>query len=376
MIIAAIVTDSKSSVTCYGSSGLSCTQHQLSCSTLHTISITTITLGYRLGCGVNGVSSCADTTCCKEETGDCFLNMTKKYLPLKQHECLNKSTCTTPGLRQAGITCDGVLFSTYSKIIYSCIPANNPTPGLTTVFPFRTTTTASSPEILPTPDTIPKIDTRNTTILSTPDTTPNTDTPDIGGIVGGLIGALLVLVVIVLVGIFLFKRKQRKCGNTPTCVYNNKNESPNVTRSETPKTDYDYITTEDVVDHYQHATKHTDNYNHISLNTSVPSDDNYHHLGGGNSDSIKPAPDTYNHIRSFNHENPGDDIYNHLGSDPKPIITDSEYSHIGSDNHGLRDGDYQHLGVVRRPSVVTDSEYSHIGSVQKDVPDVDVGDMK
>ncbi|XP_050391225.1 uncharacterized protein LOC126810255 [Patella vulgata] len=390
--IADIVADSISSVACYGSSGLSCTQHQLRCSKRETISIINITHGFRQGCGVHGVSSCADIACCREEAGDCYQPMTKTFL---QDQCLNKSTCQTQLVQVSATVCEGQHFSTYSKIIYLCIPANKPASGLTTVFSFpktSATTSTSSPKILPTTDTTSIIDTTKTMIAPTPDTIPKTDTPDIGSIVGGLIGALFVLALIVLIGIFLFKRKQRKCRNAQTCVYNNQNESLDVNLRENTNTDYDYITTEDVGkqgpqvyndnyvepnitvtsdDHYQQATKHSDNYNHIGSNTSVPYDGNYQHLRGDNSDNIKTTNDTYNHIRSFNHHNPGDDTYNHLGSEPKTIITDSEYNHIGSINHELKDSDYQHLGVVRRPSVVTDSEYSHIATVHKQVPDVD-----
>ncbi|KAK6169632.1 hypothetical protein SNE40_020635 [Patella caerulea] len=275
--IAAMVEDSKINVACYGVTGLSCTQHHLTCSNTSTILITNITLGYRQGCGRDGLSNCGNITCCTEETGDCFLNVTN--LPLKQHDCLNKSTCTTRGLRKAGKVCNGAPISAYSKIVYKCIPANTQRSTSTAVFTSLTanhtlstsppatkilpTPSSTTKEILPSPpsttkEIIPSPPSTTTGILPnspstttekaptslssttaippTPDNLLKTDTSNNGGIVGGLIGALLVLVAIGLIGLYLFKRKQRKRRIAPTCVHNNLNATTNC----------DYITAKNV----------------------------------------------------------------------------------------------------------------------------------
>ncbi|XP_055954743.1 uncharacterized protein LOC126810260 [Patella vulgata] len=171
------------STVCYGSPGIGgCTEHKLICTEPLAISITNITFGYRQGCVP--VSSCINTTCCREQPGDCFTPYNQTLLSQLQQTCNGRSTCTlyrNNGLDERSSYCfNGIpIIHSYSKIEYLCTTNELPTPAS---------------------------DSTTTGFVLT--TRSETDTY-VGAIVGGIVGLLLVIGIVGVV-IFFIKRRLNK----------------------------------------------------------------------------------------------------------------------------------------------------------------------
>ncbi|KAK6169627.1 hypothetical protein SNE40_020632 [Patella caerulea] len=347
------------------------------------ISITNITFGYRLGCSISGISSCVNTTCCREETGDCFTPYNQTLLSQLQQYCKERSRCTfnsNNGLNEISSYCfNGIpIFHSYSKIEYQCV-INNPssTPQST----YGTTQSSTKPKPITETSTLSTVSIKfsSNTLTSTQASTSLTNIPATGGIVGGIIGVILVIGIVAAIIFFIKRRnadkkppknvhinqngsnRRYKTGTTvprtnAIPVYYELEKSTNNTSSAktTSSDNYDYI----VGDNNVKNSTGKDNYSHIGI-SGVMSDDEYNHLKGTNSNKPSAPDSNYNHIGSFS---TAEDNYQHIGDKKSRIITDDAYNHIdGRDNTGLDNDDYHHIGGSHEHQVVTDGTYNHIG---------------
>ncbi|KAK6169515.1 hypothetical protein SNE40_020555 [Patella caerulea] len=186
----------------------------------------------------------------------------------------------------------------------------------------------------------------------------NTQDKDVGTIVGGILGAI---VVIAIVAAFIFFIKRRQSEQAPAKdVYVNKNGSnphqitspindyknkPNIQTTPIPNSDVE------------------NNYVNIEM-SGVTSDDEYDHLKGNNSNKPSVPDSNYDHVGSFN---PRDQ---NTGDNKPHSVTDDTYDHIGEQNStGADSGDHNH--IEGRNTDVNTEEYNHIGGNNTTVLDID-----
>ncbi|ESO83998.1 hypothetical protein LOTGIDRAFT_155309 [Lottia gigantea] len=182
-IILTIFPDTSStntSTVCYGAPGARCTTHRLSCPIPLVIQIINTSYGYRSGCNSKGIADCTDTTCCKEEPGDCFTQFSSEDNKRVEENCSKLENCTINGFREVqGIECGGTT-SAYSKIQYDCV-------------------------------------TKDKSVFTCPTTDPpKCPRPLSDSIVGGVLGTVLIISVIINVGLIVyFIRKKSSSTNSP-----------------------------------------------------------------------------------------------------------------------------------------------------------------
>ncbi|ESO93169.1 hypothetical protein LOTGIDRAFT_175604 [Lottia gigantea] len=112
------------STVCYGPPGLSCTTHKLSCTSPLVIQIINTSYGYRSGCNDTEGNTDCNTTCCDEETGDCFVPFPSSDEQQVVKSCNGNVNCSLPGYRRyntVNTVCNSSNVSAYSKIKYECV---------------------------------------------------------------------------------------------------------------------------------------------------------------------------------------------------------------------------------------------------------------
>ncbi|ESO83995.1 hypothetical protein LOTGIDRAFT_155306 [Lottia gigantea] len=357
------------STVCYGPPGLSCATHRLSCPSPLVIQILNTSYGYRPECNnINGLANCINTTCCKEELGDCFQQFSSDENQQVVRNCSEVETCTVSGFREVqGIECGGNA-SAYSKIQYDCVPVGS-------IITTSTQTTVSETH----------------TRASTGSVVANTS--DVGSVVGGIFGAIIIIVIIIVVVLFLYKRRKKSQTSQsitdrnmsiqtvtpqydvidgpgtinnrkdtsgydeieldnkprvqataahlkPTTINNRNGEIEFVRKPKVQTTDnYDHVGD----DKLKVKPEDLDNYNHIGTYNHSVHEDNYNHIGNNLSLRSNHLDADYNHINGLPGTSNGEDDYNHIGDNDNNVITDDNYHHIGSGDIKV-EGDYDHIG--------------------------------
>ncbi|XP_050391245.1 uncharacterized protein LOC126810263 [Patella vulgata] len=206
-------TMANNSTACYGTPGIGCTKHKLICRQPLVISITNITFGYRQGCSIFGVSNCGNTTCCREQPGDCFTSYNQTLLLQQQQTCNGRSTCTlnrNNGLNEISPDCDFSFRShSYSKIEYQCV----------TNASLSTNHTSSVADSTISSTVIDVQDTTTSTSIQIQESTPDDEATCINGevlqsdkgivvIIGGVLGtALIISISINILFVIYFNRR-------------------------------------------------------------------------------------------------------------------------------------------------------------------------
>ncbi|ESO83992.1 hypothetical protein LOTGIDRAFT_229546 [Lottia gigantea] len=123
LICIPVCASTNTSTVCYGSPGLSCATHRLSCTSPLVIQILNTSYGYRSECNDKyGLTNCVNTTCCKEEPGDCMVQLSSEDRRISGN-CNGIHFCDVQGVRRYiknDTICNGI--SSYSKIQYDCVP--------------------------------------------------------------------------------------------------------------------------------------------------------------------------------------------------------------------------------------------------------------
>ncbi|XP_055954915.1 GATA zinc finger domain-containing protein 14 [Patella vulgata] len=210
---------------------------------------------------------------------------------------------------------------TYFYIQYACLTA-------TTALPTRRTTT-----------TIEQITT--TEINNANAINYNQDTPDTAVIAGSVVGCILLVIFVIMVVVFILKRKTIGSFNDSRFKGNSRVSNP---------------VYEEPSDSYNNVVFKNDNS--PSVNVIKLADDNYNHLHDAKNDNSMTTGNTYNYLGQM-----GSD-YNHLHDNNNRLRVDDQSS-----------GAYNHLGMVNNkthnPEELHNANYNHIGGSKVDKPDVD-----
>ncbi|XP_050391252.1 uncharacterized protein LOC126810267 [Patella vulgata] len=245
--------EAKTSSACYSSQlSINCTIHQLTCENPMVISLTSVTFGYRPGCG--SVGDCTNLTCCVEQTADCKIPVNQTHLLELKGGCDGSSSCKIERLKDTSTACSAHSSNpAYSVIQYNCISTlvrvtTKATPRATTPL----ITTQATPPLITTPPTTQAptstpVQSETPVASTTASTQSNADSvyaPCAASTVGGILGTLVIICVILLILQFLYFQRKIKTMNKEGTVVEHQYDTTQRRQDSLPKPIYDALDTD------------------------------------------------------------------------------------------------------------------------------------